>query len=268
MMLRSAIYRGTVVHERVRPKRHRLRYNVFSLLLDLDDLRELDRRFWLFAYNGRAPLSFHDRDHGPTTGEPLRPWVENRMREAGVEPDGGPIRLLCYPRIFGYVFNPLSVYFCYSLEGSLTAILYEVCNTYSERHTYVIPVADDGRAVIRQSCEKLLYVSPFLGMDMDYHFRIVPPEDAVNIVIRQEDADGLLLAAYFKGKREALTERALARSLARFPLMTMKIIAAIHWEALLLWLKGFRIFAHSPAAAPVQSSVGNTNASMSDWQDP
>jgi DUF1365 family protein len=266
MTLQSAIYRGTVGHERLRPKRHRLRYDVFTLLLDLDELPELDRRFRLFGYNRSAPLSFHDSDHGPTTGKPLRPWVEDRMRSAGLEPDGGRIQLLCYPRIFGYVFNPLTIYFCYSRDGELTVILYEVCNTYSERHTYVIPVRDDGRPVVRQSCEKLLYVSPFIGMDVDYHFRILPPGDTVNIVIRQEDPNGLLLAAFFKGERAPLTTRGLARSLARFPLMTLKIIAAIHWEALLLRLKGFRVFAHSPADPPVQSSVGNLSTPISKWE--
>jgi DUF1365 family protein len=257
----SAIYNGTVGHERLRPRRHRLRYGVFSLLLDLDELPELDQRLRLFAYNRRGPLAFHDADHGPTTGEPLRPWAEDRMRDAGIEPDGGPIRLLCYPRIFGYVFNPLSVYFCHRRDGTLAAILYEVCNTYSERHTYVLPVRDDGRAVIRQSCRKLLYVSPFIGMDADYHFRIVPPDEEVNIVIRQEDADGLLLAAYFKGRRESLTDCALARALLRFPLMTVKIVAAIHWEALRLWVKGCRVFRHVPARMPVESSTGTSDTS-------
>lgn len=254
----SALYFGTVGHERMRPRRHRLRYRVFSLLLDLDELPELDRRLRLFGYNRWAPLSFHDSDHGPTRGGSLRPWAEARMREAGVKPDGGPIRLLCYPRILGYVFNPLSVYFCYRRDGALTAVLYEVCNTYSERHTYVIPVAGDGRAVIRQRCAKSLYVSPFIAMEADYHFRIVPPGDGINIVIREEDADGLLLAAFFKGARRPLTDGALARALLRFPLMTLKVIAAIHWQAVLMWAKGFRVFRHSPASRPVRSSIGTS----------
>jgi hypothetical protein len=183
------------------------------------------------------------------------------LRDAGLDPDGGSIRLLCYPRIFGFAFNPISVFFCYRQSGSLAAILYEVCNTYRERHTYVIPVGPTARAVIRQSCRKALYVSPFIGMDAEYHFRIVPPGDAINVVIRENDPGGLLLAASFRGKQKALTGRALAFCLAEFPLMTVKIIAAIHWEALRLWLKGIRVVTHIPAAAPVQSSVTPANAS-------
>jgi DUF1365 family protein len=258
MTLQSAIYRGSVVHERLRPKRHSLRYSVFSLLFDLDELPELDRRFRLFAHNRFAPLSFYDRDHGPTTGDMLRPWVEERLREAGIETDSGPIRLLCYPRIFGYVFNPLSVFFCYRPDGGLAAILYEVCNTYSERHTYVIPVTGEKGPIVRQTCRKSLYVSPFVDMAADYHFRVLPPDDEVSIVIRQEDSDGLLLAACFRGEREEIGDRAFARILLRFPLLTVKIIAAIHWEALRMWLKGFHVFPHSPAATPVDSSVGRS----------
>jgi DUF1365 family protein len=261
MNLHSAIYRGEVVHLRLRPKRHRLRYKVFSLLLDIDELPELDKRFVLFGHNRWAPMAFHDCDHGPTTGAALRPWAESHLRDAGLDPDGGSIRLLCYPRIFGFAFNPISVFFCYRQSGSLAAILYEVCNTYRERHTYVSPVGPTARAVIRQSCRKALYVSPFIGMDAEYHFRIVPPGDAINVVIRENDPGGLLLAASFRGKQKALTGRALAFCLAEFPLMTVKIIAAIHWEALRLWLKGIRVVTHIPAAAPVQSSVTPANAS-------
>lgn len=256
----SAIYRGAVVHQRTRPKRHRLRYQVFSLLLDLDELAALDAGLRLFAYNRKGLVSFYDTDHGPATGLPLRPWVEERMREAGVEPDGGPIRLLCYPRILGYVFNPLSAYFCYRRNGGLAAILYEVCNTFRERHTYVFAIGDDTAAVLQHQCAKSLYVSPFIGMDAEYQFSTVPPGDNVNLVIRQEDADGLLLAASFHGKRQPLTGAALARVLAEFPFLTLKIICGIHWEALRMWVKGFPVFAHAPAAAPIQSSIGRASA--------
>ena len=260
MTLNSAIFRGPVTHERLRPKRHRLRYNVFTLLIDLDELTDLDRMGALFGYNRRALLSFYDRDHGPATGAALRPWVEDRLREADLEPDGGAIRLLCYPRILGYVFNPLSVYFCYRKDGTLYAILYEVCNTYGERHVYVIKAAGDDRAVIRQRCDKKLYVSPFMEMATTYHFRVVPPADRLNITIRQEDADGLLFAAAFRGLRTSLTQRTLAGCLVTFPFLTIKVIGAIYWEALLLWAKGLRVFPRTPAARPVDSSVGQTDS--------
>ncbi|MCG8544509.1 MAG: DUF1365 domain-containing protein [Alphaproteobacteria bacterium] len=260
MNVESGIYRGSVVHQRLRPKRHRLRYRVFSLLLDLDELPALGRRFRLFAHNRWAPLAFHDRDHGPTTGDALRPWVEARLSEAGLRPDGGPIRLLCYPRIFGYAFNPLSVYFCYRRDGAPAAILYEVCNTFRERHTYIVPVERDDPKVVRQRCEKAHYVSPFIAMDTAYHFRILPPSDRVSIAIRQEDAEGLLLTASFGGKRQTLTDGALLRCLVDFPFMTLKVIAAIHWEALLLWLKGLRVIRRDPRAPRVGSSVERVKA--------
>ncbi|HBC08307.1 MAG TPA: DUF1365 domain-containing protein [Rhodospirillaceae bacterium] len=255
MTLASAIYEGDVVHQRKRPKPHRLRYSVFSMLLDLDELPALTKVSRLFGYNRFAPLAFHDRDHGPADGTALRPWAEQHLHSAGIDPDGGPIRLLCYPRIFGYAFNPLSVFFCYRRSGALTAILYEVCNTFKERHTYVIPVADQSRPVIKQSCAKALYVSPFIGMDTSYQFRIVPPGENIRVIIRQEDSEGLLLAASFAGDRRPFSSRSLTQALIRFPLLTLKVMAGIHWEALKLWLKGLPVFKHSPAVRRVQFSI-------------
>jgi len=255
MTLASGIYEGNVLHVRLRPKRHRLKYGVFSMLIDLEELPEISRRFRVFGYNRWAPLAFYDRDHGSLTDTPLRPWVEARLADAGIDLNGGPIRLLCYPRVMGYVFNPLSVYFCYAPSGGLQAILYEVCNTFHERHTYVIPVVERERGSIRQRCEKLLYVSPFASMDSRYRFNILPPGQSVSIAIRQEDDDGLFLAATFQGRRESITARALLRVLFRFPLLTMKIMAGIHWEALRLWLKGVPVFNHRPADSRVRSNV-------------
>ena len=255
MTFRSAIFRGEVVHKRARPKQHRFRYRVFTLLLDLDELPDLDRGLSFFGYNRWAPVAFFDRDHGATSGERLRPWVEENLRKAGLTPDGGVIRLLCYPRIFGYVFNPLSVFFCYRQDGSLAAILYEVCNTFRERHTYVIPVSEGKGSIVRQSCRKALYVSPFIDMDAAYHFRIRPPEKSVSVVIREEDNDGLLLAASYQGERESLNSLSLAACLLGFPFLTLKITAGIHWEALRLWLLGVPVFRHTAAAKAVQSSI-------------
>ena len=245
MSWRSALYDGDVVHERFRPKEHSLRYSVFSMLFDLDELASLNRGLRYFGYNRAAAISFHDRDHGARDGTPLRGWAEAQMRGAGVEPDGGRIELLCYPRLFGYVFNPLSVYFCYRRDETLAAILYEVKNTHGEQHIYALAV-EPGGAVVRQQAEKNFYVSPFIGPSATYHFRILPPSAAVSIVIRQESEGALLMAASFRGVRRELSSQVLLKHILRFPLMTLKVIAAIHLEAVKLWWKGFEIFRHVP----------------------
>ena len=143
MSLRSTLYAGIVTHRRVRPRPHRLRYRVFWMLLDLDEIGQLPRRLRLFSHNRFNALSFFDTDHGDGSGRPLRDQVEGHLRAAGLATDGGAIRLFCMPRVFGYGFNPLSVYFCYQRDGSLAALLYEVHNTFRERHSYLIPVERD-----------------------------------------------------------------------------------------------------------------------------
>ena len=251
----SCIYNGTVMHRRTRPRRHQLSYTVTSFLLDLDELPQLDRAVTGFAYNRFNLFAFHDRDHGPGTGAPLRPWVEQQLARAGISLDGGPIRLLCYPRTLGYVFNPISIYFCYQRSGAadtLAAILYEVTNTFRERHGYLIPVELTDGEIIRQACAKELYVSPFIDMDMVYNFQIRPPAEEFAVGIQETDKDGTLLYASFSGKRQALTSRASLLSFLRFPLLTLKVIGGIHWEALKLWLKGVPLVHHPrPPDEPV-----------------
>lgn len=263
MSFSSAIYAGTVVHARHRPKKHRLRYRVFSLLLDLDELPELDRKLKLFGHNRRALFSFYDQDHGKGETGGLRAWAENHLREAGIGTFPARIRVLCYPRIFGYVFNPLTVYFCEDKAGNLLALLYEVCNTFKERHTYVIPASLERGTAVRHSCAKAMYVSPFVPMDCAYDFDILPPgddapDDRVKVAINERDAEGDLLFASFVGKRSELSDAGLARVFVSYPLMTMKVMAGIHWEALRLWLKGVPVHRHKPAAERVASSVEQT----------
>ena len=173
-MSASALYVGRVGHRRHRPRVHRLDYRVFSLLLDLDELPDLGRRLRLFAHNGRALFPSWTGITARATAHPLAPHVRGLLARAGVHDADGPIRLLCYPRVLGFVFNPLSVYYCHGADGALRALIYEVNNTFGERHSYVIPVAGDG-GPIRQTCRKVFYVSPFLPMDCTYHFRVTHP---------------------------------------------------------------------------------------------
>jgi len=257
--MNSALYTGAVFHRRIRPKEHKLRYRVFSLLIDLAEIPELSKRLKLLRFNRRGLFSFRESDHGD--GEtPLRDWVERQLAEAGLAISGGRIAVLAYPRMLGYVFNPLSVFFCYDHNHRLAAILYEVANTYSERHTYVIPV--ENAAAIRQSAEKVFYVSPFLPVEGRYEFAIEPPENAVGISIRLVDREGLLLAASFRGDRKPLTDRTLAAAFLRYPLMTLKVIAGIHWEALKLWRKGIPFRRHASAATSAGAAAKTEEAKV------
>ena len=251
----SSIYAGAVVHTRLRPKKHNLRYSVFSLLLDLDELPTLDRSLRLFGVNRRGLFSFWEKDHGDGVSGGLKTWVASQLLDAGINTDHLSIRVLCYPRIFGYVFNPLTVYFCYDRQSELRAVIYEVCNTFHERHAYIIPAAGEDGGQISHSCTKDLYVSPFVPMDCRYDFSVRIPAEQVRIAIKESDADGVFLYAMFQGRQSPLTDRGLAMAFFRYPLMTFKVTAAIHWEALRLWLKRVPVHRHARATSPRASTI-------------
>lgn len=246
----SALYRGEVTHRRLRPRAHRLRYRVFWMLLDLAEIDGLDRRSRVFSRNRFNWLSFHDRDHGDGSGEDLRPQIEAYLARAGVAIGEGSIRLLTLPRVLGYVFNPISLYYCHQPDGRLVAMIYEVSSTFGVRHSYVIPIpeADQAEGRIRQGAAKALYVSPFMEMEMDYAFRGQAPGDALAMTIDGLDAEGVLITARMAGVRYPLTDRALLAALLSLPLLTVKVVAAIHWEALKLWIKGVGLTRQPPPA--------------------
>lgn len=252
----SCLYTGQVVHRRFLPRTHRLRYRAFWMLLDLSEVDGLSTKLTFFSRNRFNLASFHDRDHGDGSDLPLLKQAQALLRQAGCRTDQLAIKLLCMPRILGYGFNPLSVYFCVRQDGSLEAIIYEVHNTFGERHSYVMPVQGQVKAgaseIVEQHCPKGFYVSPFLGMDMSYGFRVRPPAGQVEVSIHGKENDKTVIAASLAGIRHELTDGALIKALASHPLLTLKVIAGIHWHALRMVLKGFRVHARQPAHGAVK----------------
>ena len=248
MTAAAAIYSGTVRHVRVRPAEHHLSYRIFMLLLDLDRLDEVFARVRLLRRGRFGLASFDPADHGDRSGTPLKAQVEARLAAAGLEA-GGAIRLLTMPRILGHGFNPLSVYFCHRPDGALAAILYEVSNTFGERHSYLVAAPEGGGDEVRQTAPKRFHVSPFMDLAMSYDFGVTPPGDSCVIRITARDADGPLLSASFAGRGRPLTDAALLSAWLRHPLLTLKVVAGIHWEALKIWRKrvGYRPKPPEPA---------------------
>lgn len=259
-MTGSALYVGEVMHRRQRPRVHRLHYRLWSLLLDLDEIDALAGRLRLFARNRFGLTAFHDRDHGDGSDTPLRTQAERLLAAAGLDFVPGPVRLLAMPRVLGFGFNPLTVWYCHDQAGALRALIHEVHNTFGERHCYVLPVEQAGDD-IRQHCAKRFHVSPFLPMELDYAFRLQLPGDALRIAITASDAQGVVLTAVHAARARPLTDAALARVLVTHPLLTIKVVAGILWEALKLLARRVPVFTHpgglravsepvSPAPAP------------------
>ena len=261
----AVLYFGDVMHARLKPMGHRFSYRVMSLLIDLDRLDAADRQSRLFGVNRAALYSFNEADHGKRDGSSLRAYVQHCAASHGIDLTSGRVLLLCYPRLLGYTFNPLSVYYCHRASGELALIIYEVRNTFGDIHSYALPVrrGELSEAGVRQQQQKLFYVSPFLEMAMRYHFRVTPPGDRVKLRILETDREGPLLAATFNGRRRELTSAALLRSFFALPLVTFKIVAAIHWEALRLWLKGARLVPR-PNVAPAKNTA-NPVVATPEW---
>ena len=241
-MFNSTLYTGTVFHRRVRPSVHQLQYRVFSLLIDLDELPELHKELRGFSWNSFNILSVYDKDFGIVGSAGLRAGLDEVLQAHGM-PRPKKVLLSCYPRVLGYAFNPLSLYYCFGETGNIFAVVHEVHNTFGERHVYVLPV-DESEKWIRQSTKKMLFVSPFAHMDMLYHFRLNVPDDKQVIAIRLHDRDGLVLTASYTAKRKELNGKTLARQAIAMPWLSIKVVMGIHWEAMRLWLKRVPWFSH------------------------
>jgi len=234
----SSIYNGTVIHKRFKPKVHFFKYKVFSLLIDLSELNILEKKISFFSHNSFNLISFFDKDHGERDGSSLINWVNKNLKENNIFFEDIKIKLLCYPRILGYVFNPLSVFYVYDKKDNLISILYEVKNTFGEQHTYIFKVKNNN--ILQHSSSKKFHVSPFIEMNCNYYFKTLKPGEKISVIIDQYQSNEKLLYASQDGKRVNFTSAELIKSYLKHPLMTFKIILAIHFEAFKLWVKGIK----------------------------
>lgn len=259
--MQSMLYRSKVMHMRRIPKRYRFVYRVFSLLIDIDEQDMLDRRLRFFSVGRFNLLGFDPKDHGPTDGSSLRGWAEGMLAERGIELDGGSIRLLCFPRVLGYVFNPLSLWFCHHRDGSLLAVIYEVRNTFGEKHHYLVAETDGSalRDGAIYSVAKQFHVSPFIGMGMEYRFTVRTPGERLRVLIDEYEDDERMLVATLQGERVPLDDLQLLRAFFAVPLMTMKVVFLIHWQALKQWSRGFRFYRKPEPPAHEVSRACRTN---------
>jgi DUF1365 family protein len=246
--LTSCIYEGTVVHKRLAPRQHAFAYRVFALCLDLDEIDQVDARLRFFSRGKRNLLGFWDTDLGEPGADLVAAKARRLLDLSGLGHFGARIELVCYPRILGFVFNPLSVYFCGDAAGHVGAVIYEVTNTFGERKSYVMPKAGAGE-LITQSCSKDMYVSPFTGASGHYGFHCIAPSDRVVIGVNFREAGQPVLKTHFRGERRPLDDRTIARLMVRHPLMTLKVVGAIHLEAARLWAKGIPLVARHTSPA-------------------
>lgn len=261
----ALLYCGKVMHQRMKPFGHRFEYRVFSLLIDLDQLAVGDKLSRLFSVNKSNVVSFREADHIDTRISPvtsgIRAYADRLFINAGMERPAR-IELLAYPRVFGHAFNPISLYYAYDQSGVLAGMIYEVRNTFGERHTYVCPV-EAGQltdAGLRQTRTKIFHVSPFIEMGMRYDFRVREPGAQLQFRILESDSEGPLLAASFSGKATPLATGALVGQLLKIPFLGFKIVAGIHFEALRLWLKGAKF--HKSPPPPIPASYAQQHFGM------
>ncbi|GAB5389347.1 MAG: DUF1365 domain-containing protein [Alphaproteobacteria bacterium] len=248
-----------VLHRRLKPFGHCFRYSIWQLLIDIDRLDELDRISPLLGVDRTAPIQFRRQDHGARDGSSLRGWAMRKLRYFPVPQGGwGRFQLLCMPRVLGMGFNPLSIWYCEDGLGRIAAMIWEVSNTFGEAHCYVIPNDPDTGLSLRQSCDKAFYVSPFIGMKQRYTFRTARPDDRMRVIIHQQDEEGGQMVAAMTGNRKPLSTSSLSGIALAQPLLPVKVLGAIHWQAFRLWLKGA---AYYPRMAHTAQHKPQTKAS-------
>ena len=234
----ACFYSCRVMHRRLVAPFYHFVYRVFYLLLDIDRIDAVARGPRLFSHNRFNLLAFHDRDHGDGSGA-LRPWAEQVLGGGGIDLAGGRIRLLAMPRLLGHAFNPISLWYCEHRDGSLRAIIAEVRNTFGEKHCYLLSAGGGAMPYEGQyEKDKCFHVSPFFDLVGRYRFTLGEPGERLRVAIHETREGRGILDATVAGQRVVLRDGAILKLVALMPLMTLKVVAGIHWEALKIWLRG------------------------------
>lgn len=243
-MSNGKLYIGSVMHRRLFPVKYKFIYRVFSLLINIDTLEQDLAPLKFLSLEKFNLFTFSKSDHGPRDGSDLRDWVDCKLAEAGLLNAGHRVELFCFPRVLGYTFNPLSLWLCYDQKNTIKAILAQVHNTFGEQHIYLLKAKNMGP--LHAQHKKTFHVSPFIDMNAQYDFSIDANEEQIKILIKETKENKLLLVASQIAQRRELSDACLLSVFFSIPLMTIKIITAIHWQAFKLWLRGLKFFAKPP----------------------
>ncbi len=247
----AQLLHGQVTHVRLRPAPHRFVYPLFYVRLNLARLDECDTRW--FGVDRWRPLSIWRRDYGPRDGSSLEQWMRALLRDHHIDADG-EIWLQTFPRVAGYVFNPVSFWHCHDAAGQLRAVLAEVNNTFGESHRYLMRIAPTAGGSATATADKQMHVSPFCEVKGHYRFRFRLDGASHCTGLDYHDGDGVLLRTALSGRPVPMTDSALAGALLRYPLLGLGIVFRIHWQAFRLWLKHVPFFS-KPAAPSHQTTV-------------
>ncbi len=234
----NSVYEGKVFHSRKKPKKHSFRYHVFYLHLNLNNIKK--KKYKLLSFNKFNLFSFYEKDHGPKGCENLEKWIKELLKKNNIIININQVYLLTLPRILGYVFNPLSIYSCFDKKGNLIVQIYEVHNTFNQRYFYIVENTFEEKNY-ENIYNKRFHVSPFMSMKGSYKFKSIIKKDKIYLLIKYSSKKENFMAS-FSGKKQSLTDMRLLKYFFKIPMMTIKIIVGIHYEAIILYLKGVRYY--------------------------